>query len=39
LGGYPEESFSLMKQALKEDPDNEYYKKQIERFRKWDKGL
>jgi len=34
LVGYPEESVDLMKQALKEDPDNEYYKNQLERFRK-----
>lgn len=37
LVGLPEDSFSLMQQALKEDPDNEYYKKQLERFRKLDK--
>jgi tetratricopeptide (TPR) repeat protein len=38
LIGYPEDSFSLMQQAVKEDPDNEYYKKQLVRFRKLDKG-
>jgi tetratricopeptide (TPR) repeat protein len=39
LAGFPEESYSLMQQAVKEDPENEYYKKQLERFRKLEKGL
>jgi len=39
LAGYPEDSYNLMQQAVKEDPENEYYKKQLERFRKLDKGL
>jgi tetratricopeptide (TPR) repeat protein len=34
LLGLPEDSFSLIQQALKEDPGNDFYKKQLERFKK-----
>ena len=34
LLGNPEESVNLIEQALKEDPENEFYKKQLERFKK-----
>lgn len=37
LIGFPEDSYSLIGQAVKEDPDNEYYQKQLARFRKLDK--
>ena len=37
LIGFPEDSYSLMQQAVKEDPDNEYFQKQLVRFRKLDK--
>ena len=34
LDGSPKEAIVLMEQALTEDPENEYYQKQLERFRK-----
>jgi tetratricopeptide (TPR) repeat protein len=37
LIGFPEDSVGLMERAIKEDPDNEYYKKQLDRFRKLEK--
>ena len=37
LIGFPEDSVGLMEMAIKEDPDDEYYKKQLERFRKLEK--
>jgi hypothetical protein len=37
LIGFPEDSVELMKMAVKEDPENDFYKKQLERFRKIDK--
>jgi tetratricopeptide (TPR) repeat protein len=36
LIGFPEDSVELMKMAVKEDPENDFYKKQLERFRKID---
>jgi len=38
LVGLPEDSYFSMQQAVKEDPDNEYYQKQLERFKKLDKN-
>jgi hypothetical protein len=37
LIGFPEDSVGLMELAIKEDPDNEFYKKQLEKFRKLEK--
>jgi tetratricopeptide (TPR) repeat protein len=34
LNGSPEKAVDLMEQAIKEDPENGYYKKQLERFKK-----
>lgn len=39
LAGSPEEAIALMEQALDEDPENEYYQKQLERFKKLVKNL
>jgi tetratricopeptide (TPR) repeat protein len=37
LVGFPEDSVGLMELAIKEDPDNEFYKKQLEKFKKLEK--
>ena len=37
LIGFPEESVDLVEQAIKEDPENDFYKKQLDRFTKMTK--
>jgi len=37
LIGFPEDSVGLIELAIKEDPENEFYQKQLERFRKLEK--
>lgn len=38
LAGSPEDSYAAMQQALQEDPDNDYYQKQLERFKELKKN-